>query len=184
MALGGQGIVRKDKVVQSPNQNRTAFDGESREMHFVASGEIGVCATDTNGFMNVVFAHHPGLRYSYTERNFPGGDGPLNLAYALPVHQSQGSEFGIVFVVIPRNIDSLSRELIHTAITRSREQVVLLIEGDNTSMLQDLTHGEQSETTRRNTNIFRAIVRSTASAVHISPPVQHPDHVPVDDTNA
>src|ERR1700675_4265083 len=53
------------------------------------------------------------------------------LAYALTVHKAQGSEFQKVFVVLPKNCRPLSRELLYTALTRSRRQLVLLIEGDN-----------------------------------------------------
>ena len=42
----------------------------------------------------------------------------LELAYALTVHKAQGSEFGKVILVIPRNSFTLSRELIYTALTR------------------------------------------------------------------
>ena len=49
--------------------------------------------------------------------------------------------------------------MLYTALTRSREQLVLLIEGDNASVLFDLTRPERSETARRNTNLFYGVVR-------------------------
>jgi len=52
-------------------------------------------------------------------------DAPLELAYALTIHKAQGSEFGMTFVVIPNPCRLLSRELLYTALTRQREQVVL-----------------------------------------------------------
>ena len=111
-------------------------------------------------FLNVVFAGRPGLRFGYTDRNFPAGTpGPLELAYALTVHKAQGSEFRKVFVILPKSCRLLSRELLYTALTRSREQLVLLIEGTDASLLFDLTRPEKSETARRNTNLFCGIVR-------------------------
>ena len=83
----------------------------------------------------------------------------MELAYALTVHKSQGSEFKKVFVVVPKNCKLLSRELIYTALTRSREQLVLLIEGEDATVLFDLTRPERSETARRNTNIFQGVIR-------------------------
>ncbi|MFK3648021.1 AAA family ATPase [Lysobacter enzymogenes] len=159
MSLGDQSIVRKDKVIQTSNQHRSAYDGKGNDKHYIANGEVGLAATDTNGWMNVVFAGRPGLRFGYSKRDFPGGSGPLDLAYALTVHKSQGSEFRKVFVILPKDSRLLSRELVYTALTRSREQLVLLIEGDDASILFDLTRPERSETARRNTNIFQSVLR-------------------------
>ena len=41
-------------------------------------------------------------------------------AYAISVHKAQGSEFDEVFVVIPERRGLLSRELVYTAMTRSK----------------------------------------------------------------
>ena len=48
----------------------------------------------------------------------------------------------------------LSRELAYTALTRARKKLILLVEGDDPSVLLDLTRAERSETARRNTNLF------------------------------
>ena len=53
----------------------------------------------------------------------------------------------------------ITRELLYTALTRSRARLVLLIEGTDPSFLYDLTRPERSETARRNTNLFRGGVR-------------------------
>ena len=159
LSLGDESIVLKDKVIQTSNQWRDAYDGKISGEHYLANGEVGLAATGKNGWMNVVFAGRPGLRFGYSKRDFPGGAGPLELAYALTVHKSQGSEFRKVFVVLPKNCRLLSRELLYTALTRSREQLVLLIEGDEPTMLFDLTRPERSETARRNTNIFQGVIR-------------------------
>jgi len=159
LSLGDDSIVIRDKVIQLSNQTRSAYDGNASEKYYLANGEVGVCATNKNGWMNVVFAGRPGLRFGYSKRDFSSGGGPLELAYALTVHKAQGSEFKKVFVVVPKNCRLLSRELIYTAITRSREQMTLLIEGSDASILFDLTRPERSETARRNTNLFQGVVR-------------------------
>src|SRR5206468_10570476 len=69
----------------------------------------------------------------------------------------QGSEFGIVFVVLPRRGRLMTRELLYTALTRARNRLVLLVEGRDASFLYDLA--KQSETARRNTNVFTAGLR-------------------------
>jgi len=48
-----------------------------------------------------------------------------SLAYAMTVHRSQGSEWPVVIIVLPDSPLS-RRKLLYTAITRGREQVVLL----------------------------------------------------------
>jgi hypothetical protein len=73
-----------------------------------------------------VFAGRPNLTFDYWPNQFSDGYAPLELAYALTVHKSQGSEFKKVFVILPKHCRLLSRELVYTALTRSREQLVLL----------------------------------------------------------
>ena len=157
--LGDESIVPKDKVIQTINQWRKAYDGTSSDKHYLANGEVGLVASGKGGFLNVLFAGRANLRFGYSGHDFPGGSGPLELAYALTVHKAQGSEFRKMFVILPKNCRLLSRELLYTALTRSREQLVLLIEGDSASVLFDLTRPERSETARRNTNLFHGAVR-------------------------
>ena len=164
-SLGDEQIVIRDKVIQTANQRRAAYDGSTNDEYYLANGEVGLVASGKNGWLNVVFAGRPGLRFGYRGRDFPGGSGPLELAYALTVHKSQGSEFGTVFVILPANCRLLSRELLYTALTRSRQQLVLLIEGDDATTLFDLSRPEQSVTARRNTNLFHGVVREADEAV-------------------
>jgi hypothetical protein len=159
VSLGDEEIVVREKVIQTSNQRRDAFDGRQSDEHYLANGEVGLVAHGKYPYLNVVFAGRPGLRFGYTGRDFPGGSGPLELAYALTVHKAQGSEFRTVFVILPKNCRLLSRELLYTALTRSREQLVLLIEGNDATTLFDLTRPEKSETARRNTNLFQGILR-------------------------
>ncbi len=158
-SLSDESIVTKDKVIQTANQSRNAFDGKCTEKHYLANGEVGLVAPGKAGWLNVLFSDRANLRFGYNKRDFPGGSGPLQLAYALTVHKAQGSEFKKVFVVIPKNCRLLSRELLYTALTRSRERLVLLIEGSDASVLFDLTRPERSETARRNTNLFQGVIR-------------------------
>ena len=46
--------------------------------------------------------------------------------YAMTVHKSQGSEFDSVHLILPQQESKvLSRELIYTAVTRARKEVVI-----------------------------------------------------------
>lgn len=160
-SLGDERIVVRDKVIQVVNQWRKAYDGGESAKHYLANGEVGLVSGGKKGWLNVLFAGRPNLRFGYLNRlDFPDGSGPLELAYALTVHKAQGSEFKKVFVILPRASRLLSRELLYTALTRSREQMVLLVEGDDASMLYEYTRPERSETARRNTNLFTSVVRA------------------------
>lgn len=165
LSLGDESIVIKDKVIQTTNQRRNGYNGKASREHYLANGEVGLVATEAKGWLNAVFAGRPKLTFGYNSRDFPGGTGPLELAYALTVHKAQGSEFKKVFVVLPKSCRLLTRELIYTALTRSRERLVLLIEGNDPTILFDLTRPERSETARRNTNLFYGIVRFNDDAV-------------------
>ncbi len=167
LKLGDEEIVIRDKVIQLRNEWRVAYHNQKRaqERLYLANGEIGICAREAKGFMNVVFSGRPWYTVGYRGSDFPAGAGPLQLAYALTVHKAQGSEFRKVFVILPRQCRVLSRELLYTALTRPREQLVLLIEGDDASMLYDFTRPERSETARRNTNLFRGALRPQADEV-------------------
>ena len=51
----------------------------------------------------------------------------IELSYAITVHKAQGSEFDSIAIVLPENpLPILTRELIYTAVSRSRHSVVFL----------------------------------------------------------
>jgi hypothetical protein len=113
-------------------------------------------------FLNVALANRANVRFGFSRRNFGPNAAPLELAYVLTVHKAQGSEFGVVFVIVPERTRFLSRELMYTALTRSRDALVILMQGDDASSLFELSSPANSETARRNTNLFCAGVRREA----------------------
>lgn len=169
LALGDEEIVIRDKVIQIRNQARDAFDWElyKETNGYLANGEIGIVARDKNNYLGIAFAGRPNRTFSYQKKDFSKGSGPLELAYALTIHKAQGSDFKKVFVVLPKASPLISRELLYTALTRSKEQLVLMIEGDNIGGLYDLTKPEKSETARRNSNLFdsEGAVREAADVI-------------------
>lgn len=65
----------------------------------------------------------------------------LSLAYAITVHKSQGSEFPIVIIALPKTtLSMLDKNLLFTAITRASQKVYLVIEDD---ALDIAVHSEQ-----------------------------------------
>ena len=75
------------------------------------------------------------------------------MAYCLTVHKTQGSEFGVTFVVLTNPCWLLSRELLYTALTRHKDRLVILHEGPLVEYRR-YAGNEHSEIARRMTNLF------------------------------
>lgn len=163
--MGIEEIVYGDKVIQTTNQRRKRVFPEEGALKYVANGEIGIAvgqyktkSATYKGYpwkLEVEFSSQVGFSYDYTKGEF-GEDGspPLELAYAITVHKAQGSEFGTTFLILPKRERAYSRELLYTSLTRQRERVVILHQGE-LSDLKALADPHQSETARRLTNLFR-----------------------------
>ncbi len=103
----------------------------------------------------VEFSSQVGFKYDYGSRDTDdGGLPPLELAWAITVHKSQGSEFGTTFLVLPKAARHVSRELLYTALTRQTERIVLLYEASLDELLE-LTRTMRSEVASRLTDLFR-----------------------------
>ena len=87
------------------------------------NGDIGVTLPDASGQLRVWFpAGADGVR-SVPLAQLP----PHDTAFAMTVHKSQGSEFAQVAVILPEaDSPMLSRELLYTAVTRAREQALVI----------------------------------------------------------
>ena len=170
--MGPESIVYGDKVMNNRNHRHedvypeqfpegSPFRGPSK---FVANGEIGMVVGQFKRRgqkfkvtrLEVEFSTQRGVKYGFGSGYLPrDGDNPvLELAYALTVHKSQGSEFGTTFLVIPNPCQLLSRELLYTALTRQTERVVVLHQGPLADLLS-FSSVEHSETARRYTNLLR-----------------------------
>lgn len=121
VSLGDEKIVWGDKVILVRNGKRKGWNQQKKEKieDYLANGEIGIAGRAKAKCLNIAFAKRPSVRYGFFPGDFRGDGGPLELAYALTVHKAQGSEFGVVFVILPKRTRLLSRELLYTALTRS-----------------------------------------------------------------
>lgn len=133
VALGSDEIVYGDKVINVKNISKTAFPNDGNAMGYVANGEIGIaCGTYKKGaknhILNVSFSSQKGYTYSYDKRDFDeeAGTAGLELAYALTVHKSQGSQFDTVILVLAEPCHIISRELLYTALTRQVDKIIIL----------------------------------------------------------
>ena len=158
--LGRQGIIYGDKVINLRNDSRRTVYPERES--YVANGDVGIVVGNYKGkkqkrlfpFLEVEFTSQPGHDYDFGVREFSGdGSPPLELAYALTVHKTQGSEFGTTFVVLPNPCWPLSRELLYTALTRQKDRIVILHQGDLRE-LRRYANEVHSEIARRLTNLF------------------------------
>jgi hypothetical protein len=154
--FGDQDIVWTDKVIQVFNRRSRAWP-QGEGLDYVANGEIGLVVKTQKDpdLMDVAFSTQPDVTYRYFRGQV---DENLELAYALTVHKAQGSDFDIVFLVLPKSAATLSRELLYTGLTRFRQKLVLLIERD-TSVLEKLRNPQCSDTLLRNSNLFVLAVR-------------------------
>jgi len=83
------------------------------------NGDIGLCLPQADGQFYVFFEIEGGFR-----RFSPGRLSETELAFAISVHKSQGSEFNRVLLALPEQPSPLlSRALLYTAVTRAKSQV-------------------------------------------------------------
>jgi len=156
--FGEQEIVYTDKVIQVINRSIKGWPRDTG-LDYVANGEIGIVRSttkgDRGGYLDAVFSTQPDVSYRYFGKQVEEN---LELAYALTVHKAQGSDFEVVFLIIPQKASTLSRELIYTGLTRFRRKLVLLIEKD-IEPLRRLRSPDCSETRLRNTHMFTLALR-------------------------
>ena len=104
--------------------------------------------------LEVEFAGQLGYKYGFSPGEFADeSSNPLELAYSLTVHKTQGSEFRTTFVVLTNPCWLLSRELLYTAMTRHQERLVILHQGPLVEYRR-FAGDEYSEIARRMTNLF------------------------------
>ncbi|EQD72097.1 viral RNA helicase, partial [mine drainage metagenome] len=76
-------------------------------------------------------------------------------AYAITIHKSQGSEFDHVLIVIPEKRALLTRELVYTALSRSRGSITLFVQEVRGEPLLE-TARSISSVLSRSTSLFEA----------------------------
>ncbi|WP_217363045.1 ATP-dependent RecD-like DNA helicase [Roseicella sp. DB1501] len=160
---GPQGLLWGDKVINVRNNGRRRTYPAQKNA-YVANGDIGIVVggfkrgkmTKRPRHLEVEFNSQPGVQFTYPYWEFSGDDGSpeLELAYALTVHKTQGSQFGQTFLVLPKHCRPLTRELLYTALTRQRDQLVILHE-DDVGALRRYADPAASEIARRMTDLFQ-----------------------------
>ena len=111
-----------DKVMQTKNNYQLEWRRGSEKGHGIFNGDCGfVTKIDKKrGKLEVLFDDR------YVDYDFLQLD-EIELAYAVTVHKSQGSEFdAVVIPMFPAHRLLMTRNLLYTAITRAKSLVVLV----------------------------------------------------------
>lgn len=121
----GKHIFREgDKVMQIRNNYDIGYtDREGRKGTGIYNGDMGIIESIHTGdkYMLITFDEDKTIEYPFVNMD------ELDLAYAITVHKSQGSEFPYVIIPVCSYIPQLmSRNLLYTAITRARTMVILV----------------------------------------------------------
>lgn len=159
--LGTDGIVFGDKVINIRNQKIKRYNVKTGAVEdgYVANGEVGIVERiwqrpkDKMNTHQIKFSSQPDYNYNWFSTISEEGNSDLELAYALTVHKSQGSEFEKAILILGEPGGLLSKELIYTAITRQKEKLIILY-NDAAYRLRDYSSASCSEVARRFTCLF------------------------------
>jgi len=102
----------------------------------IANGDVGyIVDIYPNNSMVVNFGHYEKI-YRYHELK------ELNLAYAMSVHKSQGSEYPCVLTcVLPEHHQLLNRNMVYTAVTRAKKEIRIYYDKKSLSYALDVEGG-------------------------------------------
>ena len=117
----GSVFAHSDKIIRISNYYEWNYKERRRELR-LSNGSIGILCNNQKGRR----AYFPESDWPLTWERM--GEDDFELAYGITVHKAQGSEFQEVIVVLPERRSLLSRELVYTALTRSKTKLILLIQ--------------------------------------------------------
>lgn len=164
------GITIFDKIIQFRNRPKSdqywSYNHESRhkEQIEVYNGELGYTKPHAfdrkwkwSDFRIRQFQAWFARKENYWVEFKSGSDveNNIELAYAISVHKSQGSEFDRVYFILPKSKAALlSTELIYTGITRAQKHLTILAEED-VSVFVSLRRPEKSHLLVINSSLFK-----------------------------
>lgn len=174
MYRGAAGINRLNTIIQdllNPLKDQLSFAfGEmnfrkgDKVLHLINDAELNVFNGDIGYITDLIPAKYTESKQDELYMSFDGTEviyprnewHKITLAYAMSIHKSQGSEFQVVILPITRQSHRLlQRNLIYTAITRSKSKLVMLGE------IAAFDYAIKNEGAKRNTYLVQ---RFTSSA--------------------
>lgn len=145
MYRGDAGIDKLNQLLQdllnplddqlSFSFNDISFRKADKVLHLINDAENNVFNGDIGYITDLIPAKYTESKQDELIINFDGAEvtyprnewAKITLAYAMSIHKSQGSEFQVVILPITRSSGRmLQRNLIYTAITRSKSKLILL----------------------------------------------------------
>ena len=131
LVYGGHAYMAGDKIIMTRNNYETGY----------FNGDIGVVKAVRDGQM-VVTIRETEITLTTSLMD------DVRLAYAMTDHKSQGSEFPMVVVVLPREpAGMLTRNLFYTALTRAKQNVVVLNERGAMEQAIRVSKADERQTT-------------------------------------
>ena len=115
-----------DRVMQTVNNYDVEWEKNGIAGTGIFNGDIGVIESINNSERNMIIRFDDRVvTYDFDLLE------ELELAYAITVHKSQGSEYSVVIIPSYRCAPMLmSRNLLYTAVTRARSMVILVGRSD------------------------------------------------------
>ena len=124
LIVGDNRFREGDKVMQVRNNYQAEWTrGAEREEEGlgVFNGDIGIIECIDDSGLTVYFDDERRVVYDETMLQ------DLELAYAMTIHKSQGSEFStVVLALLPGPPQMMVRNLLYTAVTRAKDRVVMV----------------------------------------------------------
>jgi exodeoxyribonuclease V alpha subunit len=124
----------------------------------VFNGDIGTILSIDNVGLSCVVAFFPDRREVVYQRD---DILELDLAYAITIHKSQGSEFGAVIMpVLTQHFKMLFRNLIYTGLTRARKLAVIV--GTRKALAMAV---QQQDTSKRQTALRLLLAKENGKSL-------------------
>lgn len=166
MYRGGAGINRLNQVIQEifnpldkgtleVTFNDIKFRRNDKILHLVNEPEHNVFNGDIGYISSIIPAKHADSKMDELVLDFDGNEviyprnqwHKITLSYAMSIHKAQGSEFELIILpLVSAYHRMLQRNLLYTAITRSRSKLILIGE---VSAFEQAIHN-QSNTRKTN----------------------------------
>jgi exodeoxyribonuclease V alpha subunit len=154
----GQGLFREgDKVMQTKNNYQMEWEIRSKygipveKGMGIFNGDMGVINSihEQDRYMVITFDDGKVVEYPFIDVE------DIDLAYAITVHKSQGSEFGYVVIPVFSYMPMLmTKNLFYTAITRAKTMVILV---GNERVIDSMIHNNSY--TKRFTGLCERLLK-------------------------
>lgn len=121
-----EAVLQKKKLLNTTEdfyENRPIIVTQNYPDLHLFNGDIGIIRTDENGIKKAWFEDAD----KKIRGVLPAYINSMETVFAMTIHKSQGSEYEKILVILPTNTDNklLTRELLYTAVTRSKKELIV-----------------------------------------------------------